>query len=58
MATVKVLCLTEIRQVLVICKDLDGEGRAMEIMSPRLQGTDDGKKLSVVDVVIVLRWDE
>ena len=55
---VEVLGLTEVRQVLVIHKDLDGEGGTMEIMSPRLQGTNDGKEFSVIDVIISFCSDE
>ena len=40
---VEVLGLIEVCQVLVICKDLDGEGGAMEVVSPALQGVDDGE---------------
>ena len=48
----------EVCQVFVICKDLDGEGGTMEIMSPRLQSTDDGEELFVVDVIISFGRDE
>ena len=49
---IEVLCLMEVCQVLVICKDLDGEREAMEIMSSGLQGTDNCKEFSVVDIVV------
>ena len=58
LATVEVLCLTEVRQVLVVGKDLDGEGGSMEVMLPGLQGSDDSKELSVIDVVVSFSWDE
>ena len=48
----------EVHQVLVVHKDLDGEGRSMEIMSPGLQGADDGKEFLVIDVVVLFHWDE
>ena len=55
---VDVLGLMEVYQVLVICEDLDREGGTMEIMSPGFQGVDDGKELSVIDVIIAFCWDE
>ena len=58
LATVEVLCLTEVRQVLVICEDLDEEWGSMEVMSPGLQGMDDGEELPVVDVIVSFCWDE
>ena len=58
LATIEVLCLTNVCQVLVVSEDLDGEGGTMEIMSPGFQGTNDGKELSVVDVVVAFCWDE
>ena len=30
----------------------------MEVMPPRLQSTDDGKKLLIIDVIILFCWDE
>ena len=58
MATIEVLGLTEVRQVLVIHEDLDGKWGPVEVMSPGFQGTDDGEELSVVDVVVAFCWDE
>ena len=58
LTTIEVLYLTEVRQVLVICEDLNGERGTVEVMSPRLQGMDDGKELPVVDVIIAFCWDE
>ena len=58
LAMVEVLGLTEVHQVLVVGEDLDGEGRAMEIMSPRLQGMDDDKQLLIIDVVVSFGGDE
>ena len=55
---VKVLCLSEVHQVLVICKDLDRERGPMEVMSLGFQGTDDDKELPVIDVIVSLCWDE
>ena len=50
--------MTEVRQVLVICKDLDGKQGSVEIMSPGFQSTDNGKELPVVDIVVPLCGDE
>ena len=58
LSTVKILCLTEVRQVLVICENLYRERGPVEIVSPGLQGTDDGEEFSVVDVVVAFCWDE
>ena len=58
LTTIEVLCLTEIRQVLVVSEDLDGEGGAMEVMPPGLQGMDDCEELSVVDIVVAFRRNE
>ena len=58
LATVEVLGLTEVRQVLVICEDLDGEGGPMEIVSSGFQGTDNCKELPVIDVVVPLCRNE
>ena len=58
LATVEVLCLMEVRQVLVICEDLDGEWGSMEVVPPGFQGTDDCEKFSVVDVVVPFCWNE
>ena len=48
----------EVRQVLVVGKDLDGERRSMEVVPPRLQDADDSKELSVVDVIVALYRDK
>ena len=55
---VKVLGLTEVCQVLVVRKDLDGEGGSMEVVSPGLQGMDDGKEFSVVDIIVLFYGDK
>ena len=36
----------------MVGEDLDREGGAMEVVAPSFQGANDGKKLTVVDVVI------
>ena len=50
---VEVLSLTEVHQVLVISKHLDGKGGAVEVMPPGLQGADDGKEFLVIDIIIL-----
>ena len=55
---VEVLGLMEVCQVLVVCEDLYQKGGAVEVMPSRLQGVDDGKKFSVVDVVVLFCQDE
>ena len=40
LATVEVLCLTEVCQVLVIGEDLDGKRGSVEIVSPGFQSVD------------------
>ena len=48
----------EVHQVLVVCEDLDREEGVVEIMSPGLQGMDDGKEFLVVDIVNLFCWGE
>ena len=58
MTAIEILGLTEVHQVLVVSKDLDGERRTMEVVSPRFQGTDDGKEFLVINVVVSFSRDE
>jgi len=44
--------LSEIGEVFVVGEDLDGEGRAMEVMSPGFKGPDDCEEFSVVDIIV------
>ena len=55
---VQVLGLTEVCQVLVVCKDLDGEGGSVKIVSPGFQSVDDCEEFSVVDVIVSFSRDE
>ena len=48
----------EVRQVLVVSEDLDGERRSMEVMFPGFQGTDNGEEFPVIDVVISFSGNE
>ena len=58
LSAVKVFCLTEVCQVLVVSEDLDGEEGPVEIVSLGFQSTDDCEEFSVVDVVVLFSWDE
>ena len=58
LAAVEVLRLTEVRQVFVICEDLDGKWGSMEVVPPGFQGMDDGEELLVIDVIILFCGDE
>ena len=42
----------------MICKDLDGEGGSVKVVSLGLQGVDDGKELPVINVVISFSRDK
>jgi len=46
------LGFSEVGEVLVVGKDLNREGGAMEVVSPRLKGANDGEELTVVDVIV------
>ena len=58
LTVVEVLWLMEVCQILVVCKDLDGERGTMEIVSPGFQSVDDCKELSVIDVVVLFCRDK
>ena len=58
LASVEVLCLTEVHQVFVVGEDLDGEQGSVEVMSPGLQSADNGKELFVIDIIVSFRRDE
>ena len=49
----KLLRVFEVREVLVIHQDSERMGSAFEIVTPFLEGADDGKKLTVINIVIV-----
>ena len=42
----------------MICEHLNGKRGAVEVVSPGLQGVDDGKEFPVVDVVVAFGGDE
>ena len=58
LSVIKILGLTEVCQVLVICEDLDGEGRPVEVVPLGLQCVDDCEELLVIDVIVLFSWDE
>ena len=56
--TVEVLGLTEVYQVLMVCKDLDGEWRSVKAMPLGLQSADDSEELPVIDVIVSFCRDD
>ena len=54
LTAVEILDLLNVCQVLVVCKDLDAEGRPMEMVSPEFQHMNDGKEFLIVDVIVPL----
>ena len=58
LAAVEILGLTEVRQVLVICEDLDRKWGSMEVVPPGFQGMDNCEEFSVIDVIILFCWNE
>ena len=52
LAMVECLGLVEIGKILVVGEDLHRERGTMEIVAPRFQGTNDGKKFVVIDVIV------
>ena len=43
-------------EVFVVGEDLDWQGGAMKVMTPSLEGMDDGEEFLIIDVVITFRW--
>ena len=58
LSTIKCLGLTEIGQVFVVGEDLYWKRGAMEVVTPRLQGANDGEEFTVVDIIVALRRGE
>ena len=52
LSAIEHLGLAEIGEVFVVGEDLHGERGTMEVVTPRLQGVNDGKEFAVVDVII------
>ena len=46
------LGLSEVGEVFVVGKDLDREGRAVEVMSPGFKGADDGEEFAIIDIIV------
>ena len=44
--------LSEVSQVLVVRKDLDCGGGAKEVVAPGIEGSHNGKQLSVIDIIV------
>ena len=44
--------MAEIGEVFVVGEDLHREGGAVEVVSPRLQGANNGEKFAIIDIVI------
>ena len=42
----------EVFEILVVCEDVEGLGEAFEIVSPELDGRDDGEEFLVMDFVV------
>lgn len=49
---VQILGLTEVGQVFVIHKHLNGKRRTLEVMAPGSETSDDSKKLPVIYVIV------
>ena len=43
-------------EVFVVGEDLDWQGGAMKVMTPSLEGMDDGEEFLIIDVVITFCW--
>ena len=58
LTSVQFLGLAEVCQVLVVGEHLHWKGGTVEIVSPRLQGSDNSKKLLIVDIIVLFCRDE
>ena len=52
LSAVERLGLAEVGKIFVVGEDLYREGGTMEVVTPRLQGTNNGEKLAIIDIVI------
>ena len=52
LVAVKRLGLAEIGKIFVVGEDLHREWGTMKVVTPRLQGANDGKEFTIVDIVI------
>ena len=48
----------KVGQVLVVCKNLDGERGSGEVLLPCLKGVEDGKEFSVIDIIVAFSRGE
>ena len=55
LSLIQISRLAEVSQVFVVHKDLDCGGGSKEVVAPGIEGSHDGKQLTVIDVVVVLR---
>ena len=52
LSTIECLGLAEVGKIFVVGEDLYREGGTMEVVTPRLQGVNDGEKFAIIDIVI------
>ena len=53
MATVEVLDLTEVYEVLIVSENMYGAEGGMEVMPPGFQDMDDYEEFVIIDVIIL-----
>ena len=58
LSTVKRLGLSEISKVLMVGKDLYRERGTVEVVTPRLQGANNGEKFAIIDIIVTLGGGE
>ena len=56
LSAIQVSRLTEVGQVLVVCKDLDHGGGTEEVVAPGIESPHYSKQLPVIDVVVAFCW--
>jgi len=52
LSSVKFLCISEVRQILVIRMNHSGVRRSLDIMMPFGESTNDGQQFSVIDFIV------
>ena len=58
LSAVKRLGLTEVGKIFVVGEDLYRERGTMEVVSPRLQGANNGEKFAIIDIVVLFGGGE
>ena len=58
LSTVQCLEFTEVSEVFMISENLDGKRRAMEVISPGFEGTDNCQQFVAIDIIILFCWRE